>query len=576
MADPVAEIISGANRNPAKARWRHRTRVWQQNIEAGSYSTIAGNVQNQSITETGPLQVYFDLQLFQEQPGGDTLHPGWQPMKAPLQLETGRRYRVQVTTSPNENNAIQQMFQDLVTVNLDMNMFLRTSDVIPSLSLSNVNATIVADEEEVENFRHDFLLTVDSDCPVARLFLELVYEENSNEKIATRLPIELKGDYNEIDTTLWERVGIDSSVRPPETMALLHIETSESGKIRLTCWNRRNIPNRPDALPAIELPQIKLDSIAQFVNDPTNVQDIIDTIHDFFAIDVPQLAEWFFQMIQRHRENCCIVIVDETPANVPWEMLEIEDGEYLGAHAAVVRWTHAQYLSLRAMLQMQDKEQHIGKLLAYVTPEDQEHALHCPILSQLASKSCPSEEELKVYLSPQELPKVGLVYLGHTGSFIYGNEPDQLRQNFYNRYGDPVKLRFDRVQAPSGKGPVVFVNASYSARILWAADKPYGLLKVLLAKFAAGYIGTLSAVEPQYAARYAQDILNDVNSSSDCVVLSDLLRLRRNEAATRYTMNPALLTNKLEFLYAFLYVYYGNPFAQLCLTDESHGNTQQE
>lgn len=572
MDDPVGRVIASTNRSPAKTQWYRRPQMVEQRAEVsgGPGSQMSNISQHQSVTQLSTVRVYFDLRIFQERSDSDPLAPTWEPVNAPLQLGAGHRYRIRVTPSPNQTMS-QRVVQYPVTVIQTMDMYLQSSQSISAFSLSEVRGTIKP--EEIEQFEHDFLLTIQPECPVAILFLELIYEENSNIKIATRLPIELKGNYNEVDAKLWERVGIDDSIRPPSSMALLHIEAVEQGRLRLSCWNRRPLPNRPDFLEPIDQPELGLDSLMGDTNDSQAIQDVIDHIRDFFTMGIPELSAWFSEMIQQHRGQCCIVIVDETAANVPWEMLEVDEGKFLGAQVDVVRWTQAQYLKLRAILQLHDKEQHTGTLLAYVNAKDRAHAHHeCPVLAHLTPRIYESEEEMRPYLTPQELPKIGLIYLRYRGSFIYGNEPQQIRQAISNPYGKPVKIRFEQVQALVGKRPMVFVNACHSARLY--GNNSYGLVRILLARFASGYIGTIGSVEPSYAARVAHSILHNVSSTDDEVVLTELLRRLRQLVADRYTSNSALLENKLEFVYTFMYVYYGNPYARLRLMDASNGDTQ--
>ena len=309
-------------------------------------------------------------------------------------------------------------------------------------------------------------------------------------------------------------------------------------------------------------------------DDLQAAQALIDRIHDFFALTISELSSWFSEMFQQHKEQCCIIIVDETAANVPWEMLEIDEGKFLGAQVGVVRWTQAQYLNMRSMLKLHDKEQHSGELLVYVSAKDREHTrLECPTLARLTTRIYETEDEMKSNLTHQEITKLGMVYLRYRGSFIYGNETQQILQTISNPYGEPVKIRFEQVQALSEKRPVVFVNACFSARLY--GNKAYGLVRILLAKFAGGYIGAIGPVEPIYASRMADRILSSVNATDD-VMLTELLRKLRQQVADHYTLNSTLYSNQLEFLYTFLYVYFGNPYARLRLIEAPSRDMQQE
>ena len=105
MNHPIGQVLSSVNRSPAKTRWYHRKRVYEQNIRGGPNSTLTENVQSQSFTYSDPLQVYFDLQIFQELPSNDSAHLLWEPMKGQLQLEANKRRTIRPAEFATEKKA---------------------------------------------------------------------------------------------------------------------------------------------------------------------------------------------------------------------------------------------------------------------------------------------------------------------------------------------------------------------------------------------------------------------------------------------------------------------------------------
>ena len=104
-----------------------------------------------------------------------------------------------------------------------------------------------------------------------------------------------------------------------------------------------------------------------------------------------------------------------------------------------------------------------------------------------------------------------------------------------------------------------------SARLMRDSQGFYGLPEVLLALLAGGYIGTLGPVGMEYAPVIGQQILEAARCSPAGINPAEELRRIRAEAVQQLEQQPSL-ENMLNFVFAFMYVYYGNPLASLRLT----------
>ena len=51
-----------------------------------------------------------------------------------------------------------------------------------------------------------------------------------------------------------------------------------------------------------------------------------------------QFLTWLNKLFTDYQEPFNLIIVDLTDKEIPWELLEFEEGLYLGAYARVVRW----------------------------------------------------------------------------------------------------------------------------------------------------------------------------------------------------------------------------------------------
>lgn len=170
MGDPVSRAITSTNRSPAKAKWHHRSQVVKQNahVSGGADSEISNISQEQIVNLQVPFPVFFDLRVFQELQDSESLSPFWEPMNLPIKLAAGQHYQIRVTTSPNRAMS-QGTVQHPVMVTQAMDVYLQTSQSISATTLSDVKG--VVKPEEIEQFEHDFLLTIHPECPIVSLFL---------------------------------------------------------------------------------------------------------------------------------------------------------------------------------------------------------------------------------------------------------------------------------------------------------------------------------------------------------------------------------------------------------------------
>jgi hypothetical protein len=237
---------------------------------------------------------------------------------------------------------------------------------------------------------------------------------------------------------------------------------------------------------------------------------------------------------------------------------------YLGAVSTVVRWTEAQYRSLPILLRT-DALLIEGRLAAYVHPLDSHHA--ATIVKQLAQTPASRPEDLEDELLPREGAKpVALVYLSYGGLVVYGDEGLALgRLGSLGKLRDTqVKIRYNNVEGALGMRPLFIVDAPYSGRVLRDGQKFCGFAQATLTQVASGFIGTLAQIDRKQAARLAEEFLKAAQKG---MKPAQLLREFRAEAAERMK-NTALpkLQREREFLHTFMYVYYGNPLAEILVS----------
>jgi len=157
-----------------------------------------------------------------------------------------------------------------------------------------------------------------------------------------------------------------------------------------------------------------------------------------------------------------------------------------------------------------------------------------------------TREQWKHHL--KDLAGVGIVYIDHC---------------------DLAPHAFESLTRNEDERPLLFVNDSHSGRLRCELRKTSGLPEVLLARVASGYIGTLGLIDSPCRTLVAIALFRAACSDPEGMRPADLLRQLRKQVAQQLAENQTKKDAWLSFIYVFMYVYYGNPFARLLLARSS-------
>ncbi len=471
-------------------------------------------------------------------------------------FEAGTTYKVRVSASFNGRSEQQPLiFQSAIELRLGCRKLLKEVAIADSYRIVPHKPV----ETFVETFTEEFQVTVAEECPITTLELVLLYrEEHSSQwKQLAVLPLSLKGTYNPVDEGFMEACKVELDTPLLDKFAMLHIEPSTQGKLRLSSWSYRGRPFYTDsAQPSIGL--------AAFVEGKIDPEDLRNEVRKFSRQSPKELLRWLQELLKLYPEQLCLIIVDDTNSEFPWEMMQLDDKTYLGASAIVVRWVgvhcYGEWRKLNICTQ-----QYSGSVLAYLEEAGLTRTLEeRQVLDTLVATYCQTTKDLKLRLS-QTLNTVSLVYLGCYGIFTHSIEHETAVASLHNPSEQVVHIALESIETREGSRPIFFVNASHSARLFGSTDRRCGLPEVLLARIADGYIGTLGSVGPKYAVETAQRILSAAHKHTD-IQLAEVLRQLRAQAVRKIDINYTSKDDWHRFIYTFMYVYYGNPLARLRLT----------
>jgi hypothetical protein len=343
-------------------------------------------------------------------------------------------------------------------------------------------------------------------------------------------------------------------VSPPPETAVLHVSEAGEGSLMLRGW----LGGHSEGSLSLEVGTFEWIDPEDCADVETYLQKLTDSFFDYNIDRAANIVAWFEKVLRRFGEKSSVMIVDEAGALIPWEMFKLTDGRYLGAHALIVRWAEAQYGG-NAIL---DAAKYQGRLSAYVHPLDVERMCKLPEMQRLLPSYNQTPLSLQRDLSAGG-KQVGLVYLCYGGILEYGDEPNSInRLSRFKPYEENVKIRFNLVSGKLNPRPIFFVNAPYSGRLLKSGQQWSGLARASLKQVAASYIGTIGPIEPSYAARFAQRLLEEAMSEQG-VKPAELLREMRAQAIE--LLNAPELTDDeyecayKELAYPFMYVHYGHP-----------------
>lgn len=476
----------------------------------------------------------------------------------------GRAYQLQISASTSSD--LVKLKPVLISTPVKFRLFCSATVTM------NEDSFIISPDEVSESYTRLINISVPDECStgVAK-FVMLWHESGKQPSIAAELAVKMDGTYKpDLDTRVDKEFAAATKVKLdevlPEQTAIMHIVAKNSGVITVKGWNRRAEKLNTD-LPAWD--PIRLSDFTG-QNSQISPKEVRQRVTNFSRTKIgPEFIRWLKVLRERFHSDLCLIISDDTDLETPWEMLELEDEEYLGAMVKVCRWLPVRYFDEWSVLKVSNVEKQ-GTILSYLDDKDlglDQTYLERQALKVLKRRECKNSTELLNMLGDKgPSSNVGLIYLGCHGydgmSFGSRYKLDQ-RITVYN-----LEIPF-RYPEPR---PIVFVNACESARIRREGQDYFkGLLEIFLARFASGYIGTLGKVGSVYASTVASRILEDA-SKVDGIQIAEVLRRLKAEAAKAVKEDESVSLSdeerqkrEVKFLYAFMYVFYGNALMHLRL-----------
>lgn len=535
------------------ARGDRATAVGERGVSVGG--NVGGSIITGQVQLRPSLPIYFHLCILEAQnDGGDP------DFDAPhiTRLEPGKRYWVVAWTDVNGDPDQKSIF---VRSSLSLTLEVKEKNALQAITIANPLVELA--ENQADDFEHTFELITAADLPQGRITLDLVYRQGSSrfkKDTAVTQHIDLAGTYNPVDRGLLETCHVNLAAERPVRTAIIHVENAgAAGQMQLTCWGY--YANRTLHTTPFTPPNVCLADFIEAQEDPLTVLGKLRT----FSSDHPdlELISWINLLRQRLGEMMQLVIVDHTDSEIPWEMLELKDGVYLGAVVPVARWLPVPYYEKHIHLQVQT-EQRIGRVLAYLDEQELPHAAdERQQLRHFMAEFHPDTQGLQNGLRGS-LAEIGLVYLACHG--IFAPDTDEVVfGSWHNPNNRLIPLQLEHLPYHESQRPVLFVNACHSARVKRHDQTLHGLPIVMLKRIASGFIGTLGPVNSAFASQMASTLFEAIRNAAEGAPPVELLRLLRASAAQQLNANKESQANQLNFIYTFMYVYYGNPLAHLQL-----------
>ncbi len=521
--------------------------LWLQKLIAGNQGIVSSGIQS---NKTIPLQqhVYFNIDIFHENNQCQT-------------LECGRNYQIVISTAYERSH---DRLCEPLSLPTQSNIKL---ELLSSAELGIENPTCSLLSKPIMPFKHSFAISVPERYPTCNVTFELLCHIKGIDcpkKLSTFI-IRIEGTHSSDDERWQSLCDVDISSSPPKYAAILYITGSHSEEVNLegwydsesikTCW-----------------PEWNAISLAECIKKQEPPNSIIMKLRKLSRKGPAKLHKWLKYLIDNFGTKLCVIIVDIT-SEIPWEMFQtkINNGSeaYLGAKAKVVRWTRIHEYGDIHLLPVQDVC-YQGSVLAYINDKalgSKQTSAEIEALKALKVVPYTNIQKFKTHLlTIESFNHIGLIYIadhGYDGTNIGTGSSSNDRITSI----DLEKLRIQQKHAR----PLVFANLCESA-LLTRSKNGFsdGLLEVLLARCASGYIGTLAKIGSLHASNIAQRLLQAAYTNQNGVQIAEFLRELRDEAAKKINESTTQHLDKTEelFLYTFTYVYYGNPLTKLQLFAE--------
>lgn len=494
-------------------------------------------------------------------------------------LEPSKRYRVEVWAEP-----VTAQHEKRVFIESPLTLWLTLKQGENFISEVDLASQIYEVPLNFTQFHCEFDLVTPDALPDTDATLRLEYKKSGdrafNPSPITEQQVKLVGTYNLVNTTLARDCRIDPAIERPEKTAFLYVsKVKGKRRIRLSGWGHY----KTHVFEVSRFEVFSNISLGNFISEKSPAErqelavDMIGKVMSFFTKADRMLTQWFDRLYEQYGAELTLVISDLTDYEIPWEMYPLSGDisgttQYLGANVSMVRWGAFSNVETKEDLVVSiQKEYHTGQVVAYIDPNDHnQYEEEKKLLQKLVQNNFLHNKE-DLYQKLRALDKTGLVYIGSHGVF----EPDEpLKIGLGHRTDYTKRIRlFSLYTIPSCQTPrpVFFVNACNSARRYRVGLEYTGFHEVILANFASAYIGTTGPVNTRFTLEVAQLILPRPEELADGISLAQRLRNFRAGIVNKY-----LGKEDEKVLYAFMYVYYGNPLAYLHISSTPTGEAGDE
>jgi hypothetical protein len=284
------------------------------------------------------------------------------------------------------------------------------------------------------------------------------------------------------------------------------------------------------------------------------------------------LRKWLKKLRTMHKDELYLIVSDYTDYEIPWEMVELSPtespNEYIGALINTARWQDVilgdDYLELECCDDTCE-----GNVVAYINQQELIGvSAEVDSLSKLNAATFEDIKDFQKHLL-QDIGGCGLIYMACHGIFT-----ENIRDMALGSLEDRTQqlklctLRTKQLKLLKNSRGIVFINACHSGRHQAHPSIPnrhrWGFAELFLQKGARGVIGTVGKVGDEYAAKFASEIIEAVQTHPNLSITA-IIRKVRFEVISSLPEEPNT-RELLPFIYSFMYVYYGNPMTILSLT----------
>lgn len=283
-----------------------------------------------------------------------------------------------------------------------------------------------------------------------------------------------------------------------------------------------------------------------------------------------ELQDWLRRLRIAHGDALTVIVRDTTDFAIPWELFWLPDsgsatGGWLGSHAILTRWTAMERAAAELRQLPSPARVADGDVLAYVANGVMANDLDT--LRRLHAKTVDSLWDLLEKLRNAGEP-LSLVYVACHGDFS-----EVSAQFVLDREVTVADVDMGGFTRLADSGPLVFVNACHSARLI--DDPEYndatlrGFAEAFLRSGAAGYIGATGAIDNDQARLFLQELTELLRAQPDRPIAAAVRDLRRRYAVLTppRSNDKAAARDLLPFFYTFMYAYYGSPDTLVRLPD---------